>query len=540
MESIKNTMPVFVGLSWALNIWAVGGLALIFGKNMSQSFVKDQTFDPEDPQALSHRGDTFRADCNYDEAIKFYDKAIDKNSKLAEAYHGKGMALAGQGDFKNSVKAYDEAVDLYKDMYPDSAVTQVAQVLYHKAVSIRNLEGPLEALKAFEEALDYSSQALKANPRIIDTYIDVLLDLALAHQEMGDYKESVALFKNEKIPNHIQKILSAQKQAVLEDFKGFSQIDGANIGVSDCCSYTKALGNFDRAIKLSSKDTDRTWEAAALWGKGCALAMQGKYDESLHAFDDSLHAFQDTLHASNNSTLDQPSNGSALVWSDKGDALLDQGKFKDSIKAYDKAIDLYAEFPDDVKRSQGWRIKEDSHYKPEAQAHKGKGDAHFELRNFDLAYKAYNRSMQKLDKFIDDSDAKSAKGCNLSRMGRYKEAIKAYSDAIKIASKREGKESEAMFAVKNRSLEKAHIGKGNVHAKMGEFNESLIEYEKAIQINDKNIIAWNNKGIAYASLAKNDSAICTKRPENVMKRQELLNLLRTSRTIKKFLRIRRP
>jgi tetratricopeptide (TPR) repeat protein/uncharacterized protein (DUF362 family) len=505
--NIKLTMPVFVSLSWALNIWAVGGLALIFGKNMSQSFVKDQTFDPEDPQALSHRGDTFRAKCDYDEAIKFYDKAIEKNPNLAEAYHGKGMALAGHGDFKNSVKAYDEAVELYKDLYPDSAVPQVAQVLYHKAVSVRNLEGPLESLRAFKEALDYSSQALKANPRIIDTYIDVLLDLALAHQEMGDYKGSIALFKNEKIPDHIKKIFSAQEKAVLEDFMGFSQIDGASRGASDCCSYTNALRKFEEAIKLSSRDTDRTWSAAALWGKGCALAMQGKYDDSLHDFDDSLHAFQDSLHASHNSTLDQPSKGSALVWSDKGDALWDQGKFKDSIKAYDKAIELYTEFADEVKRSQGWRIKEDSHYKPEAQAHKGKGDAHFELRNFDLAYKAYSRSIQKLDKFVDDSDAKSAKGCNLSRMGRYKEAIKAYSDAIKIASKKEGKEAEAMSAIKKRSLEKAHIGKGNVHAKMGEFNESLIEYDKAIQINDKNIIAWNNKGIAYARLGKNDLAM---------------------------------
>jgi tetratricopeptide (TPR) repeat protein len=510
---VLKTIPVFVSLSWALNVWAVGGLALIFGKNMSQSFVKDQTFDPEDPQALSHRGDTFRADCNYDEALKFYDKAIEKNPKLAEAYQGKGMALAGQGDFKNSVKAYDEAVDLYQDMYPDSAVAHVAQVLYHEAVSMCNLEGPLEALKAFEDAQDYSSQALKANPRIIDTYIDVLLDHALAHQELGNYKESVDLC--EKGLNQIKKFIPAQDHAELWDFMGFSQIDGANGGALDCCSSTKALDNFDRAIKLSSRDTDRTWSAAALWGKGYALSMLEKYDESLHAFDDALHAFQDSPHVSHNSTLDQPSESSVLVWSDKGDALWDQGKFKEAVLAYNKAIDLYTEFADEVKRSQGWRVKEDSHYKVGAQAHKGKGDAHFELRNFDYAFKAYSRSIQLLDKFVDDSDAKSAKGCTLSRMGRYKEAIKAYSDAIKIASKKDTKEAEigvqpSMSVVKKRALEKAHIGKGNVHAKMVEFNESLIEYDKAIQINDKNIIAWNNKGIAYASLGKNDFAMYDK------------------------------
>ena len=89
-------MPVFVGLSWALNIWAVGGLALIFGKNMSQAFVKNQTFDPEDPQALSHRGDTFRADCDYDKAIKCYNKAIEKDPNLAQAHHGKGIVLASR------------------------------------------------------------------------------------------------------------------------------------------------------------------------------------------------------------------------------------------------------------------------------------------------------------------------------------------------------------------------------------------------------------------------------------------------------------
>ena len=508
-KTILEKIPIFVGLSWALNIWAVGGLALMFDKNMSQAFVKDQTFDPEDPQALSHRGDTFRANCDYKEAIKFYDKAIEKNPKLAEAYHGKGMALASQGDFKNSVKAYDEAVDLYKDMYPDSAVAQVAQVLYHKAVSVCNLEGPKEALKAFEEALDYSSQALKTNPRIIDTYIDVLLDHALAQQEMGNYQDSVDLLK--KVPYQIKKIFSAQEKAVLEDFMGFSQIDGTNGGASDFCSYEKALDNFAKAIKLSSRDTDRTWEAAALWGKGYALEMQGKYDASLHALDDSLLAFQDSLHASHNPTLDQPSKGSALVWSDKGDALWDQGKFKESMTAYDKAIDLYTEFADEIKRSQDWRVKEDSHYKVGSKAHRGKGDAHLELRNFDYAFKAYSRSMQLLDKFVDDSDAKSAKGCILFRMGRYKEAIKAYSDAIKIASKKEGKEAAIcvqppMSIVKKSSLGKAHIGKGNVHTEMGEFNESIIEYDKAIEIDDKNIIALNNRGVVLGQQGKYDEA----------------------------------
>lgn len=520
--NIKPTMPVFLTLSWVLNIWSIGGLALIFGKNMSQAFVKNQTFDPEDPQALCHRGDTFRAKCNYDKAIKCYNKSIEKDPNLAQAHHGKGIALACRGDFKNALKAYDDAIDLYRNMYPDSAGDQVARALYQSAVAIRNLKGPKEAVKAFKEALAYSKRNMKANPRIAETYADILVDYALSCQEMGNYSDSIDLFKDGM--DHIKNLIPDQKLADLLDFMGFSYLDWAVTDASDNTPYEKALDYFNTAIDLSSEDSDKMWWSAAQWGIGCAMEKLGDHDKSLNA-----------LH---NATLYLPSRNAAPAWNDKGDVLWDQGYYADALEAYEKAVELYSEFTEGAKSSQGWRVKEDACYKIAAKAHKGKGDAHYkaglqahkrkveehdticnqtpkmnedddlESREFNYAFKAYSRAIQFLDKYVVESDAKSGKGNILSTMGRYKEAIKAYSDAISIASKREKREAcgePPMFQGNKGLLVKAYIGKGNVHAKMGELEESLIEYDRSIEINNRNIFAWNNKGIAYACLGKLDT-----------------------------------
>ena len=324
--------------------------------------------------------------------------------------------------------------------------------------------------------------------------------------------------------DHIKKLIPDQKLAELWDFMGFSYLDWAVTEASDNAPYEEALDYFNTAINLSSEDSNRRWWSAAQWGIGCAREKLGDHDKSLNA-----------LH---NATLYLPPRSAAPAWNDKGDVLWDQGFHADALEAYEKAVELYPEFAEEAKSSQGWRVKEDACYKIAAQAHKGKGDAHYkvgllahkrkggdhdtmcnqspktnedddlESREFNYAFKAYSRAIQFLDKYIEDSDAKSGKGNILSMMGRYKEAIKAYSDAIGIASKKEEKEAcdePPMFPGNKSLLVKAYIGKGNVHAKMGEFEESLIEYDRSLEINKRNVFAWNSKGIAYARLGKLDT-----------------------------------
>jgi tetratricopeptide (TPR) repeat protein len=95
-------------------------------------------------------------------------------------------------------------------------------------------------------------------------------------------------------------------------------------------------------------------------------------------------------------------------------------------------------------------------------------------------------------------------------MGRNKEAIKAYSDAIHFASKEEKKDAciePSDDPAKWNLLAKAHIGKGNVHARTGELEKSLIEFDAAIAIDKGNVFTLNNKGIVFANQGRYDEAV---------------------------------
>jgi tetratricopeptide (TPR) repeat protein len=81
---------------------------------------------------------------------------------------------------------------------------------------------------------------------------------------------------------------------------------------------------------------------------------------------------------------------------------------------------------------------------------------------------------------------------------QYKEAIKYYTEAIKICQQ----------------YEEAWFGKGDAYlvGKFGFFNqndpaEAILCYDEATKINPQHAKAWNNKGTAFHALGKNDDAI---------------------------------
>ena len=52
---------------------------------------------------------------NYQEAIKYYDKAIELNSDFPRAYLNKGQALKRLGYFQEAMECYDKTIELMPD-----------------------------------------------------------------------------------------------------------------------------------------------------------------------------------------------------------------------------------------------------------------------------------------------------------------------------------------------------------------------------------------------------------------------------------------
>src|SRR4026207_35895 len=90
----------------------------------------------------------------YKEAIAAYDRAIKADPKGAEAYVGRGSALAKTGQHERALKDYDEALRLNANL---------ADAYYLRGNAHNELKKYADAVKDYDEAL-------RRNPKSSDAY----------------------------------------------------------------------------------------------------------------------------------------------------------------------------------------------------------------------------------------------------------------------------------------------------------------------------------------------------------------------------------
>ena len=93
--------------------------------------------------------------------------------------------------------------------------------------------------------------------------------------------------------------------------------------------------------------------------------------------------------------------------------------------------------------------------------------------------------------FGDTADYWNNKGIALENLGQYEEAIKAYDKALLV-------EPEFSFVWNN---------KGRILHELGQYEEAIKAFDKALLIDPEYSNAWNNKGIALGVLGRYEEAI---------------------------------
>lgn len=178
----------------------------------------------------------------------------------------------------------------------------------------------------------------------------------------------------------------------------------------------------------------------------------------------------------------------ADTWYKKGQELEKMGSWQKAVDAYDQAIKLNPEY------KEAWCAK-----------CKALSNENLELSGegqdttFDDAVNACNKAIE-----IDPKNARSwsGKGFVLSQeamltanTSEYNDSLIAYEKAIEVA----GADKSA--------LAEAWRGKGTVLFQMGWNKEALAAQEKAIELNESDVEAWMGKAIALSKLGRNEESV---------------------------------
>ncbi len=127
----------------------------LFGKKKaaSVSSAKDYSKKAEDASVCINKGNALVESSMYAEAIQCYEKALEINPKLTEAWNNKGLALAKSGKIDEAIICYDKALQIDpKDHVP---LNNKGSALYKKG----NIE---EAMKSYELAFELNPESKTA------------------------------------------------------------------------------------------------------------------------------------------------------------------------------------------------------------------------------------------------------------------------------------------------------------------------------------------------------------------------------------------
>ncbi|MGB5099058.1 MAG: tetratricopeptide repeat protein, partial [Methanothrix sp.] len=179
---------------------------------------------------------------------------------------------------------------------------------------------------------------------------------------------------------------------------------------------------------------------------------------------------------------------SAESWYKNGQELERMGSWQEAIDAYDQAIKLNSEY------EEAWCAK-----------CKALSNANLELSGEEQNV-TFAEAIQACDKAIDIDPANarswSGKGFVLYQEafvtadpGKFNESLLAYEKAIEVA----GSDTSA--------LSEAWRGKGTVLSQMGRSGEALAAQEKAIELNGSDLYAWMGKAMALSELGRNEESV---------------------------------
>ena len=202
---------------------------------------------------LSNPGQHFNDKANqllgkkkYQEAIKFYDKAIHAKSNLGDAWYNRGLACIYLEMYEEAVLSYDKVVEINP---------RLAEGWYNRSLA-------LNALSRYEEVISSYDKAIEINPIYLDAWYN--RGLACIYLEM--YEEAI---------NSYDKVISIEPAYFYTWY-----YRGAAL---------TALSRYEEAIDSFNKLLETQPDHVLAWSKrGTAFGYLKRYEEAIYSYNKAI------------------------------------------------------------------------------------------------------------------------------------------------------------------------------------------------------------------------------------------------------------
>jgi tetratricopeptide (TPR) repeat protein len=310
---------------------------------------------------LVQSGDLYFNLNNYQEAIKFYDKAIKTNRNNKEALLGKGLALRELGKYDDAISCFNEYIEIDKEDITglvEKANIYICQGQYNEATHCFDLclkidkKSPtafngkgliLDLMDAHHPAIQFYNKAIAGRKDADTGYIWANKGHAWYALERDDealmcYSQAISLNKNEvsalagKAKFYKKNGMDEEANKIYDDIlnidPNYMALIWMNEGISlhSESKYIDAINSYDKIIQIRIKYKILPQYVSLIYmNKGLSFYALEKYGEAINCYEEALR-------------LDSPYL--TLAWIGKG-AAQDKLSYPDlAIECYKKALDL--------------------------------------------------------------------------------------------------------------------------------------------------------------------------------------------------------
>jgi tetratricopeptide (TPR) repeat protein len=402
-----------------------------------------------------------------------FDLTNDENEK-ALLYHQLGLIKRNQGDYKEALSSYEQALSIYQKLRTSDDLDLATT--YNNIGQVHNNMGKyLEALSYYDKSLViYKHNLPEDHPSLAISYNNI----GLVYKNMGDYNE--AFKSHEKALEIEQKTLPPNHPSLATSYK--------NIGLvyRSMGEYLKALSSQEKALQIEQKTLPSNHPSLAISYNNIGLLydQMGEYSKALSFYEKTLQIYQEVL----------PSNHPdfAMSYNNIGSVYKHMSEYSKALLFYKKAL----------------AIEEKSlpeNHPSLAISFSNIGMVYDNMNEYPKALSSHEKALDICQKSLSSTHPILAISYNnigsvYYSQGDYQTAVTYYKKTLDIEQK--------ILPSNHPDLATSYNNIGLVYDNLGDYAEALSFQKKALEIYQKTLPSnhpdlansYNNIGLAYQKM----------------------------------------